>query len=55
MPPQSFLTFSGMACLCRPVEEGGYGFDFRLAMGIPDKWIEYLRYSPTQLVVTRYQ
>ena len=34
---------SGMACLCRPVSEGGYGFDFRLAMGIPDKWIEYLR------------
>jgi len=34
---------SGMTCLCRPVSEGGYGFDYRLGMGIPDKWIELLR------------
>lgn len=35
---------SGMACLARPIDEGGYGFDYRLAMGIPDKWIEILKY-----------
>ncbi|KAA3677751.1 1,4-alpha-glucan branching enzyme [Paragonimus westermani] len=31
---------SGMPTLCRPVSEGGGGFDYRLAMAIPDKWIE---------------
>ena len=31
---------SGMPALCRPVDEGGYGFDYRLAMAIPDKWIK---------------
>jgi 1,4-alpha-glucan branching enzyme len=36
---------SGMACLCRPVKEGGYGFDYRLAMGIPDKWIQLMKES----------
>ncbi|KAL3319456.1 1,4-alpha-glucan branching enzyme [Cichlidogyrus casuarinus] len=30
---------SGMPTLCRPVSEGGAGFDYRMAMGIPDKWI----------------
>lgn len=34
---------SGMPALCRPVHEGGVGFDYRLAMGIPDKWIDYLK------------
>ncbi|KAA8497243.1 1,4-alpha-glucan-branching enzyme 2-1, chloroplastic/amyloplastic [Porphyridium purpureum] len=33
---------SGMPTLCRPVEEGGLGFDYRLAMSIPDKWIQIL-------------
>ncbi|XP_041467197.1 1,4-alpha-glucan-branching enzyme-like [Lytechinus variegatus] len=36
---------SGMPALCRPVEEGGNGFDFRLAMAIPDKWIKLLKES----------
>ena len=31
---------SGMPGLCRPVEEGGQGFDYRLAMAIPDMWIK---------------
>lgn len=30
---------SGMPTLCRPVSEGGLGFDFRLNMAIPDTWI----------------
>ncbi|EGG24751.1 1,4-alpha-glucan branching enzyme [Cavenderia fasciculata] len=34
---------TGMACLCRPIAEGGYGFDYRLGMGIPDKWIELVK------------
>ncbi|XP_002732853.1 1,4-alpha-glucan-branching enzyme-like [Saccoglossus kowalevskii] len=34
---------SGMPGLCRPVEEGGGGFDYRLAMAIPDKWIKLLK------------
>lgn len=36
---------SGMPTLCRPVTEGGVGFDYRLAMAIPDKWIELLKES----------
>lgn len=32
-----------MPGLCRPVTEGGGGFDYRLAMAIPDKWIEILK------------
>ena len=34
---------SGLATLCRPIEVGGIGFDFRLGMGLPDKWIELLK------------
>ncbi|XP_026867810.2 1,4-alpha-glucan-branching enzyme [Electrophorus electricus] len=34
---------SGMPTLCRPVQEGGCGFDYRLAMAIPDKWIQILK------------
>ncbi len=29
-----------MPTLCRPIQEGGMGFDYRLAMAIPDKWIQ---------------
>ena len=34
---------SGMVGLARPVSEGGLGFDYRLAMGIPDYWIKLLK------------
>jgi 1,4-alpha-glucan branching enzyme len=34
---------SGMPGLCRPVREGGIGFDFRLGMAIPDHWIKLLK------------
>lgn len=27
-----------MPTLCRPVSEGGVGFDYRLQMAIADKW-----------------
>ena len=35
--------FSGMPALCRPVTEGGTGFDYRLAMAVPDMWIKILK------------
>nr|XP_002131559.1 1,4-alpha-glucan-branching enzyme [Ciona intestinalis] len=34
---------SGMPGMCRPVSEGGIGFDYRLAMAIPDQWIKILK------------
>jgi len=34
---------SGMPGLCRPTSEGGGGFDYRLGMAIPDKWIQLLK------------
>jgi 1,4-alpha-glucan branching enzyme len=34
---------SGMPTLCRPVHEGGVGFDYRLSMAIPDMWIKMLK------------
>ena len=33
---------TGMPGLCRPIAEGGIGFDFRLGMGLPDFWVETL-------------
>ena len=34
---------SGMPGMCEPVEEGGIGFDYRLAMGLPDMWTHLAR------------
>ena len=34
---------SGMPGLAAPRKEGGMGFDYRLAMGIPDFWIKYIK------------
>ncbi|KAG1664935.1 hypothetical protein FOA52_004457 [Chlamydomonas sp. UWO 241] len=34
---------SGMPAFCRPWQEGGTGFDYRLQMAIADKWIEVLK------------
>lgn len=34
---------SGMPGLAAKVEDGGIGFDFRMAMGIPDFWIKYIK------------
>lgn len=34
---------SAMPGMCLPIEEGGIGFDYRLAMGNPDLWIKLLK------------
>ena len=34
---------SGMAGLAAPFEAGGVGFDFRMAMGIADNWIKWIK------------
>lgn len=34
---------SGMPGLAAPVEDGGYGFDYRMAMNIPDYWIKTIK------------
>lgn len=34
---------SGMPTLCRSIEDGGIGFDYRLSMFLPDLWIKMLK------------
>lgn len=34
---------SGMPGLCLPISHGGIGFDYRLAMGVPDMWIKNMK------------
>uniref|UniRef100_A0A7R9V751 1,4-alpha-glucan branching enzyme n=1 Tax=Chlamydomonas euryale TaxID=1486919 RepID=A0A7R9V751_9CHLO len=36
---------SGMPAFCRPWQEGGVGFDYRLQMAIADKWIAVMKSS----------
>ncbi len=37
------VQVSGMPTFCIPVQDGGVGFDYRLHMAVPDKWIELLK------------
>ncbi|MBQ7163619.1 MAG: alpha amylase C-terminal domain-containing protein [Bacteroidales bacterium] len=39
---------SGMPGLARPFKDGGIGFDYRLAMGIPDFWIKLIKEQPDE-------
>ena len=39
---------SAMPGMCLPIEQGGIGFDYRLAMGNPDLWIKLLRDCPDE-------
>ncbi|OPY91129.1 MAG: 1,4-alpha-glucan branching enzyme GlgB [Syntrophus sp. PtaU1.Bin208] len=39
---------SGMPGLATPGSEGGFGFDYRLAMGVPDYWIKLLKETPDE-------
>lgn len=34
---------SGMPALCLPLSLGGIGFDYRLAMAVPDLYIKWLK------------
>ncbi len=34
---------SGMPGLALPLSDGGYGFDYRFAMGVPDYWIKLIK------------
>ncbi|MBO5667252.1 MAG: alpha amylase C-terminal domain-containing protein, partial [Firmicutes bacterium] len=34
---------SGMPGMCLPVKDGGIGFDYRLAMGLPDMWVKAVK------------
>ena len=36
---------SGMPGICLPLESAGFGFDYRLAMGVPDTWIKLIKES----------
>ena len=39
---------SGMPGLATPVDKGGFGFDYRLAMGTPDYWIKIIKEKPDE-------
>jgi len=39
---------SALPGLCLPISQGGVGFDYRLAMGIPDMWIRLLKDCPDE-------
>ena len=39
---------SGLPGMAAPLEDGGVGFDFRLAMGIPDLWTKLLKEVPDE-------
>jgi 1,4-alpha-glucan branching enzyme len=34
-----------MPGLCKPINEGGIGFDFRLGMSYPDLWKDLTKYK----------
>jgi 1,4-alpha-glucan branching enzyme len=40
---------SGMPGLARPWKEGGIGFDYRFAMGVPDYWIKLTKDTPMNI------
>ena len=39
---------SGMPGLAAPLDMGGYGFDYRFAMGVPDNWIKLIKEVPDE-------
>jgi len=39
---------SGMPGLAVTIEKGGYGFDYRLSMGVPDYWIKIVKETPDE-------
>ncbi len=39
---------SGMPGMCLPQSEAGFGFDYRLSMGVPDMWIKLIKEKPME-------
>jgi 1,4-alpha-glucan branching enzyme len=39
---------SGMPGMAASTSRGGYGFDFRLSMGVPDMWIKLVKEAPDE-------
>jgi 1,4-alpha-glucan branching enzyme len=39
---------SGMPGLAMPEKDGGFGFDYRFAMGVPDYWIKLIKEVPDE-------
>jgi 1,4-alpha-glucan branching enzyme len=39
---------SGMPGIAASLESGGYGFDYRMAMGVPDYWIKIIKEIPDE-------
>ena len=39
---------SGMPAMCLPIKQGGFGFDYRLSMGVPDMWIKLIKECPLE-------
>ena len=39
---------SGMPGTCLPLDSAGFGFDYRLAMGVPDMWIKLIKEVPME-------
>ena len=39
---------SGMPGLAAPIHEGGWGFDYRMSMGVPDNWIKWIKEVPDE-------
>ncbi len=49
--PNAILIAEDMSALpglCIPIKDGGVGFDYRLAMGVPDMWIRLLKETPDE-------
>ena len=49
--PNAIMIAEDMSALpgmCLPLKDGGIGFDYRLAMGIPDMWIRLLKETPDE-------
>lgn len=40
-----------MPTFCIPIRDGGIGFDYRLHMAIPDKWIEIMKYVTLEISI----
>jgi predicted Rossmann fold flavoprotein len=39
---------SGMPGMCLPISSAGFGFDYRLCMGVPDMWIKLIKEGPIE-------